>query len=70
MFTIGSWLYVTLFCFKRSLLNIIFILALSYTSFETQPSDVVTELIFSLNDPFGSHEEISSPTFSKYLYTS
>ena len=70
MFTIGSRFYVTLFCFKRSPLNFVFILALSYVSFETQPSDVVTELIFSLDNPFDSHEEISLSTLSKYLYTS
>ena len=69
MFTIGPSLYVTLFSFKRSPLNFTFFLELSCNSFETQPSYVVTELTFSLNNPFDSHEEISSPTLSKYLYT-
>ena len=54
------------FCLKRSPLKFTFILALLYTS---RPSDMVRELIFSLYNPFDSHEKNSLPTVSKYLYT-
>ena len=62
-------IYVNLFCFKRFPLNFTFILALSCTIFGTAPLELLTELILSLNNPFDSHEAISKPTASKYLYT-
>ena len=62
---------VTLSCFKKSPLNFTFILALSYIRFVANLLlDVVAvELIFSLDNPFDSPEEISLSTLSKYLYT-
>ena len=43
-------------------------LALSYTIFGTAPLELLTELIFSLDNPFDTYEKASLPTLSKYLY--
>ena len=66
MFTISLWLYVTLFCLKKSPLNFTFNLALRYIRLVANLLllDGVVELIFSLVNPFHFHEQIS-----KYLYT-
>ena len=69
MFTIDPLMYVNLFCFNRFSLIFTFILALSYTIFGTAPLELLTELIFSLDNLFDIHEETSLPNLSKYLYT-
>ena len=70
MFTNGSLFYITLSCLKKCPINSIFITALLYAGLGGWLLRSWGEkLIFSLDNPFDSHQEFLLLSILKYLCT-